>query len=222
MIVNQPNTANQGQNQDPSIATYKNSRRVLLACVVAGVIISLVQYILTTINLCINYAPTGIWILLLDAIVFFFDLLLFLVTAGTSEETFNPFCSFWATNLVFQILDVACKTWIFWIDNNLMTDVLTWVKFALFVVILVLSIILYRKGQRNNDTIRYSNVESANVATNINDRGQVAIVGRRPQNQDYLAQSSVVSETLYDDLPPRYEDLDLPPTYEESLRLQQE
>ena len=137
MILNQPNAANQGQNQDPSIATYKNSRRVLLACVVAGVIISLVQYILTTINLCINYAPTGIWILLLDAIVFFFDLLLFLVTAGTSEETFNPFCSFWATNLVFQILDVACKTWIFWIDNNLMADVLTWVKFALFVVILV-------------------------------------------------------------------------------------
>ena len=133
MIANQPNAANQGQNQDPSIASFKNSRRVLLACVVAGVIISLVQYILTTINLCINYAPTGIWIFLLDAIVFFFDLLLFLVTAGTSEETFNPFCSFWATNLVFQILDVACKTWIFWIDNNLMA----WVKFALFVVILV-------------------------------------------------------------------------------------
>ena len=100
--------------------------------------------------------------------------------------------------------------------------VLTWVKFALFYVILVLSIIVYRKGQSYNDTIRYSNVESANVATNTNDRGQVAIVGRRPQNQDYLTQISVVSETLYDDLPPRYEDLDQPPTYEESLRLQQE
>ena len=55
------------------------------------------------------------------------------------------------------------------------------------------------------------------VATNINDRGQVAIVGRRPQN---LAQLSVVSEMTnpsYDDLPPRYEDLDQPPTYEEAL-----
>jgi hypothetical protein len=59
-------------------------------------------------------------------------------------------------------------------------------------------------------------------ATNINDRGQVAIVGRRPQNQDYLAQLSVISENVYNDSPPRYEDLDQPPTYEESLQLQQQ
>ena len=120
MILNQPNAANQGQNQDPSIASFKNSRRVLLACVVAGVIISLVQYILTTVILtAVNSAPTGIWILLLDAIVIFFDVLTgayIIETAGTSDETLNLFCSFWATNLVFQILNVACK--IFWIDND--------------------------------------------------------------------------------------------------------
>ena len=118
MIANQPNTANQGQNQDPSIASFKNSRRVLLACAVA--IISLVQYILTTVILtAVNSAPTGIWILLLDAIVFLLDVLTgayIIETAGTSDETFNLFCSFWATNLVFQILNVACK--IFWIDND--------------------------------------------------------------------------------------------------------
>jgi hypothetical protein len=145
MIVNQPNAANQEQNQDPSIATYKNSRKVLLACVVAGLIIGLVQYILTTVILtAVNSAPTGIWILLLDAIVIFFDVLIgayIIGTAGTFDETFNRFGSFWATNLlVFQILNVACHTWTFWTDNDPIADeriVLAWVKFALFVVILV-------------------------------------------------------------------------------------
>ena len=153
----------------------------------------------------------------------FLDLIAMVISDDlyTYAPPIHKFCLFWTA---FQILNVASYSWIFWIldDGNAVTLVLTWVKFALFVVILILSNILYRKHQRNNDTIRYSNVEPANVATNINDRGQVAIVGRRPQNQDYLAQLSVVSETLYNDLPPRYEDLDQPPTYEESLQLQQQ
>ena len=222
MIVNQTNAANQGQNQYPSIAPFKNSRRVLSACVVAGIIITFVQYILATI-----FSPNGSWIL--QAIVFFLDDIAIVISGETYTcRSIHKFCSFWAAVLIFQILNVVCYTWFFWIDNDGSSAmiVLTLVKFALFVVILILSIILNRKHQRNNDTIRYSNFEPANVTTNINDRGQVAIVGRRPQNQDYLAQLSVVSETLYNDLPvpPRYEDLDhdQPPTYEESLQLQQQ
>ena len=175
------------------IVNQKNSRRVLS---VAGLIISLVQYIMTVMTIIHRWmhpAFNGIWILFLltNSIVFGLDFLagLCFLEQGLEPQTFKPFCSFWATNLVFQILQVACLTWTVWIDNDLMADVmiiLTLVKFALFVVILVLSIISYRKGQTFNDTVRYSNAESAaNVVTNINDRGQVAIVGRRPQNQDY-------------------------------------
>ena len=221
MIVNQTNAANQGQNQYPPIAPFKNSRRALLACAVAGFIISLVQYILTAIH-----SPIWIWIPCLD---FLIHLIAVVFIPETSDETFDQLCPFWAAVLIIQILNVVYYTGIFWIDIDPIVTiaiVFTWVKCALLVVISILSIILNRKHQRNNDTIRYSNFEPANVTTNINDRGQVAIVGRRPQNQDYLAQLSVVSETLYNDLPvpPRYEDLDhdQPPTYEESLQLQQQ
>ena len=234
MIVNQTNAANQGQNQYPPIAPFKNSRRALSACAVAGCIISLVRYILflTAIHFRLIHFPP-IWIWILQFTVFCLDISIHLIAAAsipeTFDETFDQRCPFWAAVHIFQILNVVYYTGMVWIDNDPIVTiaiVLTWVKCALLVVISILSIILNRKHQRNNDTIRYSNFEPANVTTNINDRGQVAIVGRRPQNQDYLAQLSVVSETLYNDLPvpPRYEDLDhdQPPTYEESLQLQQQ
>ena len=88
--------------------------------------------------------------------------------------------------------------------------VLICVKITIFVVTLILFIILYRKFQGNNNTIRDSNFETTIVSTNINDRGgQVAIVGRRPQNQAQLSVVSEMTNPSYDDLPPRYEDLDL-------------
>ena len=156
------------------------------------------------------------------------DFIAIVISGDTyTYASIHQFCSFWTIALIFQIVNVVSYIWIFWIPDAV-TLVLTWVKFALFVVILILSIILYRKRQRNNNTIRYSNFEPVSfdsevyVATNINNRGQVAIVGRRPQNQDYLAQLSVISENVYNDSPPRYEDLDHPPTYEESLQLQQQ
>ena len=219
MIVFQTNAANQGQNQSGN-QTQEDFCRcpVLATCVVAALIISLVQYILTAI-----FYPFGYyWIALLHTVVFCLDFIAIVISGDTyTYASIHQFCSFWTIVLIFQIVHVVSYIWIFWIPDAV-TLVLTWVKFALFVVILILSIILYRKRQRNNDTIRYSNVEPANVATNINDRGQVAIVGRRPQNQDYLAQLSVISENVYNDSPPRYEDLDHPPTYEESLQLQQQ
>ena len=60
MIVNhQTNSENHGQNQDASIAFFKNSRGVLMACaIVAGLIISLVQCIYAA----IHSPPTMIWI----------------------------------------------------------------------------------------------------------------------------------------------------------------
>lgn len=229
MIVNQTNAANQGQNHYTSIAPFKNSRRVLSACVVAGIIISFVhlsvyhKYILTTISPAWN--TITFWIL--QTIVFFLDGIALVISGETYTcRSIHRFCSVWATVLIFQILNVVCYTnlWIVWIsdDGSSATIVLTWVKFAIFVVILILSIILFRKLQRINNTIRYSNFDPAIVATNITDRGQVAIIGRRPQNRDYLAQLSVVSENLYNNLPPKYEDLDQPPTYEESLQLQRQ
>ena len=230
MIVFQTNAANQGQNQSGN-QTQEDCCRcpVLATCVVAALIISLVQYILTAI-----FYP--IWILdwstsILQTVVFCLDFIAIVISGDTyTYASIHQFCSFWTVVLIFQIVNVVSYIWIFWILDAV-TLVLTWVKFALFVVIFILSIILYRKRQRNNNTIRYSNFEPANesppesptlVATNINDRGQVAIVGRRPQNQDSLAQLSVISENVYNDSPPRYEDLDQPPTYEESLQLQQQ
>ena len=217
MIVNQ---TNEGQNQYPSMS-FKNSRRVLLACLVAGFIISLVQFILAT----IFFFQTWFWILYLTTfIVFGFDAILAIIHLYTSEyiyRSIHEFCSIRAAILILQILEAGCYTYI-WISDDGSTlstvlIVLSYVKFAIFVVTLILSIIEYRKLQRINNTIRNSNFEPTVVATNINDRGQVAIVGRRPQN---LAQLSVVSEMTnpsYDDLPPKYEDLDQPPTYEEAL-----
>ena len=214
MIVNQTSSENQEQNQYPSMS-FKSSRRVLLACLVAGLIISLVQILAP-----IFFSQTRSWILylvpsLLDAIA----ILIFVETY--SCRSIHQFCSICAAILILQILNAGYCTYI-WISDDgstqsTVTIVLSYVKFAIFVVTLILSIIEYRKLQRINNTIRNSNFEPSIVATNINDRGQVAIVVRRPQN---LAQLSVVSEMTnpsYDDLPPKYEDLDLPPTYEEAL-----
>ena len=225
MIVFQTNAANQGQNQSGN-QTQEDFCRcpVLATCVVAALIISLVQYILTAI-----FYPFGYyWIALLHTVVFCLDFIAIVISGDTyTYASIHQFCWFWTIVLIFQIVHVVSYIWIFW-NPDAVTLVLTWVKFALFVVILILSIILYRKRQRNNNNIRYSNFEPVSfdsevyVATNINNRGQVAIVGRRPQNQDYLAQLSVISENVYNDSPPRYEDLDQPPTYEESLQLQQQ
>ena len=225
MIVFQTNAANQRQNQSGN-QTQEDCCRcpVLSTCAVTALIIGLVQIFLAVGHLILS-TSNGFMMYLLQTVVFGLDAIAIVISRDTyTYASINRFCSFWTIVLIFQILNVASYSCIFWIldDGNAVTLVLTWVKFALFVVILILSIILYRKHQRNNDTIRYSNVEPTNVATNIHDRGQVAIDGRRPQNQDYLAQLSVVSETLYNDLPPRYEDLDQPPTYEESLQLQQQ
>ena len=214
MIIFQTNATNQGQNQSGN-QTQEDCCR----CPVLALIISIVLYILTAIWIW----PFEFWMFLLQTGGFCLDFITIVISVNThTYASIHQFCSFWTIVLIFQIVNVVSYTWIFWILDAVTVVFLTWVKFAFFVVILILSIISYRKRQRNNDTIRYSNVEPTNVATNINDRGQVAIVGRRPQNQDYLAQLSVVSETLYNDLPPRYEDLDQPPTYEESLQLQQQ
>ena len=219
MIVNQTSPENQEQNQ-------YSSRRVLLACLVAGYIISSVQTILAT----IFFSQTWFWILYL--IIFILDsiAIIHLYTSEYIYRSIHQFCSIWAAILILQILEAGYYTYI-WISDDgstqsTVTIVLSYVKFAIFVVTLIRFIFEYRKFQRINNTIRDSNFENTIVATNINDRGgQVAIVGRRPQN---LAQLSVVSEMTnpsYDDLPPKYEDLDQPPTYEESiqlLRLQQQ
>ena len=154
-----------------------------------SLIISFVQYIYAA----IHSPPTMIWIVF--TIGFCSDLIaVFIAVTARTFELFVVFCLLWATSLLFQITYVACN----WTEIDPFADViivLAWVKFALlFVVIFVLFIIRYRKRQRNNDTIRHSNVEPANVVTNVND----------------------------DLLPPRYEDLDQPPTYEESLKLQQQ
>ena len=221
MIVNQTSAENQEQNQYPPMS-FKNSRRVLLACLIAGLIISSVQYILAT----FFFSQTWFWILYL--IIFILDsiAIIHLYTSEYIYRSIHQFCSIWAAILILQILEAGYYTYI-WISDDgstqsTVTIVLSYVKFAIFVVTLILSIIEYRKLQRINNTIRDSNFENTIVATNINDRGgQVAIVGRRPQN---LAQLSVVSEMTnpsYDDLPPKYEDLDQPPTYEESIQLLQ-
>jgi hypothetical protein len=223
MIVNQ---TNEGQNEYPSIDPFKNSRRVL-ACFVAGLIISLVQYILVT----TFFSPTRFWILdLILWILWILDAIakIYLYTSEYIYWSIHQFYSIWAAILILQILEAGCYTYIIWISDDgsthgTVTIVLSYVKFAIFVVTLIRFIFEYRKFQRINNTIRDSNFEPTIVATNVNDRGgQVAIVGRRPQN---LAQLSVVSEMTnpsYDDLPPKYEDLDQPPTYEESIQLQQE
>ena len=206
MIVNQTSSENQEQNQYPSMS-FKSSRRVLLACLVAGLIISLVQILAP-----IFFSQTRSWILYL--VLSPLDGIAIIISVETySCRSIHQFCSIWAAILILQILNAGYYTYI-WISNDgstqsTVTIVLSYMKFAIFVVTLILSIIEYRKLQRINNTIRESNFEPTVVATNINDRGQVAIVGRRPQN---LAQLSVVSEMTnpsYDDLPPRYEDLDL-------------
>ena len=211
MIVNQAIAENQEQNQYPSMSLKTSI--IVLACLVAGLFIGLVFFF-----------QTWFWILdLILLIVIGLDVIamLHLYTSEYIYRSIRQFCLLWAAILILQILEAGCYTYI-WISNDgstqsTVTIVLSYVKFAIFVVTLILSIIEYRKLQRINNTIRESNFEPTVVATNINDRGQVAIVGRRPQN---LAQLSVVSEMTnpsYDDLPPKYEDLDQPPTYEEAL-----
>ena len=193
-----------------------------MACaIVAGLIISSVQWILAI----IFFSQTWFWIIVP---VYVLDAIAIIISVETySCRSIHQFCSIWAAILILQILNAGCYIPV-WISDDgstqsTVTIILSCVKFALFVVNLILSIIEYRKLQSIDNTIRDSNFEPTIVATNINDRGgQVAIVGRRPQN---LAQLSVVSEMTnpsYDDLPPRYEDLDQPPTYEESIQLQEQ
>ena len=187
---------------------FKSSRRVLLAFLIAGLIISSVQWILAI----IFFSQTWFWIIVP---VYVLDAIAIIISVETySCRSIHQFCSIWAAILILQILNAGCYIPV-WISDDgstqsTVTIILSCVKFALFVVNLILSIIEYRKLQSIDNTIRDSNFEPTIVATNINDRGgQVAIVGRRPQN---LAQLSVVSEMTnpsYDDLPPRYEDLDL-------------
>ena len=188
-----------------------------MACaIVAGLIISSVQWILAI----IFFSQTWFWIIVP---VYVLDAIAIIISVETySCRSIHQFCSIWAAILILQILNAGCYIPV-WISDDgstqsTVTIILSCVKFALFVVNLILSIIEYRKLQSIDNTIRDSNFEPTIVATNINDRGgQVAIVGRRPQN---LAQLSVVSEMTnpsYDDLPPKYEDLDQPPTYEEAL-----
>ena len=233
MIVNQTSSENQEQNQYPSMS-FKNFRRVLLACLVAGLFIGLVQFIMATILSSPTQNRIGVgmyWILCilcgLDAIALSTVIILYYIASicvhdrsSTYEYIYRSIQDL-AIILILQIVNVGCYTYI-WISDDgstqsTVTFVLSCVKFAIFVVTFILAVIEYRKLQRINNTIRDSNFEPTIVATNINVRGQVAIVGRRPQN---LAQLSVVSEMTnpsYDDLPPKYEDLDQPPTYEEAL-----
>ena len=219
MIVNQTSSENQEQNQYPSMS-FKNLRIVWLACLIAGLIISSVQWILAI----IFFSQTWFWIIVP---VYVLDAIAIIISVETySCRSIHQFCSIWAAILILQILNAGCYIPV-WISDDgstqsTVTFVLSCVKFAIFVVTFILAMIEYRKLQSINNTIRNSNFEPTVVATNINDRGQVAIVGRRPQN---LAQLSVVSEMTnpsYDDLPPRYEDLDQPPTYEESIQLQEQ
>ena len=110
-----------------------------------SLIISFVQYIYAA----IHSPPTVIWIVF--TIGFCLDLIAVFI-AGTARtlELFVVFCLLWATNLIFQILYVACN----WTDIDPIAAViidLAGVKFALFVVIFVLSfIVLYRKRQREH------------------------------------------------------------------------
>ena len=247
MIVNQPNALNQEQNQYPSI--FDEARRVLLQLEVFRLAILLAVFIIFVFqNILIHFYSKDhatFWIIayfFLHAIGLFLDVIALAISGDTKTYvSMHRFCLLWVGVLTFQVLNVVCYTviWIVWIygDGISMTSikmsiiVLSWVRFAIFIVVFSLSIVLYRKLQgfdnatnQNHFAIRYSNFEPGIVALNTNGRGQVVNVGRRPQNQDYLVQhSDVVSENLSNDLPPKYEDLGQPPTYEAYLlHLQQQ